>query len=283
MSEETQNKKTEVVGWTDNDNEYFPDCKNITEEVIDAIVADIRANGYLFGGDMHQSDSKPCTPVLSDGTKACFSWRGWGAVMAKAYSVKGKLSYMYAYMDELIKPEARSYPEERIDFDRITVKGKCYKFNTPSGRRQGLDSLYFLLAGSDTTEKINVGSYLCIDEPDEYIFSEYKKVVKVWRGASFEQIINEICGEPKSADGELFEVEPGGDVIEDYRQRVLRDLQQRNMHDNFYPSEFGYPAEFTRGQLFEALYSEFPQETVKEYGAVCFKLHWLMEGDVPNG
>lgn len=110
-----------VVGWTEYDGDEFPDCEDLDDEIYEAVAKDVRENGYLFGGDSHQ-DRYGCCPVLSNGKKACFSWRGWGLVIAIAYDKRcndGSYDYMVGYMDMMINPKKLKYPESEVDYSKI--------------------------------------------------------------------------------------------------------------------------------------------------------------------
>ncbi len=94
--------KFEVIGWTYDTDRRFPDHTGDGGAVLRAVVEALRAGGYKFGGNTHQ-DGATGTPVLNDGTKMCYSWRGWGGVMAKALDLPNKngMAYMVWYMDTL--------------------------------------------------------------------------------------------------------------------------------------------------------------------------------------
>lgn len=105
--------KYKVIGWTDYEDDDYPRHNNITECVERAIIEEIRAKGYCFGGDSHE---RFC-PVLNDGTFVSYSYRGWGAVMARAWQINDGdgLEYMYFYRDENIEDDARRYPPQGVD------------------------------------------------------------------------------------------------------------------------------------------------------------------------
>ena len=85
--------KYRVVGWTSYDDESTPDSTgSIGFAERNAIIDDIKANGYLFSGYDHQ-EMWDCAPVLNDGKKRCFSQRGWGGVMAEAHGYFGAYDY----------------------------------------------------------------------------------------------------------------------------------------------------------------------------------------------
>lgn len=94
--------KFEVIGWTSYDNNRYPVHKGDVGAVERAVLEALRAGGYRFGGNRHQDDDS-CTPVLNDGTRVCYSSRGWGGIMALALDIpdpKG-MAYMQWYMDNI--------------------------------------------------------------------------------------------------------------------------------------------------------------------------------------
>lgn len=93
--------KYKVIGWTDYDNNLFSDGE-LSEAAVNAIVDDIRKNGYYFSGFDHQ-ERLYGAPVLNDGKRRVFSQRGFGAVMAMAYDTEGEYAYsLYAFA---VKPD----------------------------------------------------------------------------------------------------------------------------------------------------------------------------------
>lgn len=85
--------KYRVVGWASYDDETVEESKGtIGFAERNAIIEDIKANGYLFSGYDHQ-EMWDCAPVLNDGKKRCFSQRGWGGVMAEAHGYFGAYDY----------------------------------------------------------------------------------------------------------------------------------------------------------------------------------------------
>ena len=142
-----------VIGWTDIDDEEFPEIPYLTQEGYDAIVTCIRENGYKFYGNHHQTPGLGCTPVLNTGHKVTFSMRAWGAVMAEAHHVDNwnGMAYMKFYMDyfdsdtvypphgvarELIVPEDLPEPEPLTEDEEDALHKQI--------RRHALLSLYTL-------------------------------------------------------------------------------------------------------------------------------------------
>ncbi len=94
--------KLEVIGWTYDTNRRYPLHSGHSGAVLRAVVNALREGGYKFGGNSHE-DAMTGTPVLNDGTRVCYSWRGWGGVMAKALNLRNEdgYSYMSWYMDTM--------------------------------------------------------------------------------------------------------------------------------------------------------------------------------------
>lgn len=102
-----------VIGWTHNDNDKYPAMELDSVEVRDAIVSDIRANGYEFNGQDHQYHDS-CTPVLNNGKRVCCSQRQWGGLMAYAHNVDDwdGNAYLFYFLTEIENPK---YPDSYVD------------------------------------------------------------------------------------------------------------------------------------------------------------------------
>lgn len=240
--QDEEEKKLSVAGWTDYDNEYFPDCV-LTDEVYEAVAQEVRQKGYRFGGNSHQ-DYSACCPVLSNGCAARFSCRGWGMVIAMAYDLRGQdgqYDYMYGYMDEMINPSSVSRPQAGVDFRKIEDKGKLYKLQAASAQYDNHWIKKFeARTDSDELKQIKVGDYIDMKVTSDFgvsVFMDRYKVTAVFRGESFE--------------------------------RVIDKLDERFYFDAEY---FGYSDDFTQEELIEQLYKDYPREQVKEHGVVLFKV-----------
>lgn len=115
--------KFEVIGWTNYDDETYPEHQGDFGAVEFAVAEAIRRGGYRFGGDTHQG-AETGTPVLNDGTRACFSFREWGYLMAEALSLEGPdgPAYMEWYMDlekELSGDVELVLPPDGVEKSRI--------------------------------------------------------------------------------------------------------------------------------------------------------------------
>ncbi|MBE6553812.1 MAG: hypothetical protein E7666_05655 [Ruminococcaceae bacterium] len=80
--------KYRVVGWTDFDSETVDGIDGNSFAERNAIIDEIRKNGYRFTGWDHQ-EMQTCTPVLNDGKARYYSQRGWGSIMAEAHERVG--------------------------------------------------------------------------------------------------------------------------------------------------------------------------------------------------
>ena len=106
--------KYRVVGWADYSD---PDIEegDVSESALQAIVEDIRKNGYCFSGWDHQ-ESFGCAPVLNDGKRRTFSQRGFGAVMAMAHGDLSRMGYA-GYAFDFAESDEKSLPPRERAFD----------------------------------------------------------------------------------------------------------------------------------------------------------------------
>ena len=244
MAESESKNKICVVGWTDYDNDYFDDCE-LTDEVFDAVVEEVRSKGYLFGGDSHQ-ESYACCPVMSNGCCARFSTRGWGEVIAVAHNVMrsdGKPDYMCGYMDSMIRSKAIRRPKKRrVDFSKITVTGKTYDIDLPDSQYENAYMKRFeARVYSDDLADIKVGDFLSLTVNDTLGIPceiDNFKVKEIVRGNSFEELI-------KAAEQSCYFSDP---------------------------QYFGYDNLNTDEELLEQLYREYPREEVQKHGVILFRI-----------
>lgn len=242
---DAKKKKLFVVGWVDYDDFYYPRAE-ISDEVFDAVCEEVRKKGYVFGGDAHQ-DRSDCCPLLSDGTKAMFSWRGWGGVIAAAYDMKGKYSYMAGYMDDMI--ESSSYPDGEVDYGLIDEPYKTYGLPL-STDEDAFGITFHICAESDVTRKIAAYDYVDFydttiptDSGDYgYAIMNSCRVMDVLRAGSFEEIVEKLNKEAK---------------------------EYRCYFDNSVSIACGCESELSSEQLVEKLYKDYPREDVKKNGAFC--------------
>ena len=100
-----------VIGWTDYEDEDYPEHEGDYAAVDAAVLSALREGGYRFDGTVHQYGS--CgTPVLSDGTRVCYSMRTWGMVMAEALG--------------LPDPYGSSYVKWMIDEEDLLREKSCF-------------------------------------------------------------------------------------------------------------------------------------------------------------
>ena len=98
--------KWRVVGWTYYDSSLQEG--DWSWAVHNAIVDDVKKNGYLFSGFSHQ-EGYNCVPVLNDGKARRFTQRSWGGIIAEARGYTGGMDYVkFAFMmerDKEIRPQ----------------------------------------------------------------------------------------------------------------------------------------------------------------------------------
>lgn len=247
-----QEKKTyKVIGWTDYDDDYFP-INDGDDGVFDAVVEAVRDCGYMFGGDSHQ-DMSGCCPVLNDGTRACFSWRGWGGVIAAAYERHGKYDYMGGYMDEMIVPSAICRPSRYVDYSAINdEKSKTFTLRLPPSQGIECFKTYDVRVNDETVkdiEKFDYIDFLDVNIPDDNefgcVYSEFTRVREVIRAASFEEIFDD-----PTFDAYMWDIDGSG-----------------------------YDDCKTKEEIIDALYKDYPRELVQKHGVVCFILHFRRDND----
>jgi ASC-1-like (ASCH) protein len=156
--------KYQIIGWTDYDDDDYPEHGGITAYIRRLIVEEIRKNEYFFGGDMHEY----YCPVLNDGTLVSFSWRGWGGVMAEAWNVEDTngYAYMFGYMNELMDKDRLKYPkgsvreklivpkESLAETFEVAAEGELFE-RVKSGKEN--ITLHF---DPDVGERIDVGDFI---------------------------------------------------------------------------------------------------------------------------
>lgn len=117
--------KYRVVGWISYDDADVEDSgSRIGFAERNAIIDDIKANGYLFSGYDHQ-EMLDCAPVLNDGKRRCFSQRGWGGVMAEAHGYFG--AYDYSLFAFGVNEEYAKRPRKYFSADGFTPEGNLFE------------------------------------------------------------------------------------------------------------------------------------------------------------
>ena len=93
--------KEKVIGWAyPSENTKYGEA---TDDKIAAIINDIVAHNYYFGGD-----ELDVVPIFEDNTCLDFSSRGWGNIEALANNMAGDYDYSYFYSASLLKPPFRT-------------------------------------------------------------------------------------------------------------------------------------------------------------------------------
>lgn len=256
-----------VVGWAKHSDPYFPACKHLTEEVIAAVAEDIRAHGYIFGGDAH-GDRYDCAPVLSDGTLVSASSRAWAHIMAVAHDARDERGeYFSAPYDADMFLTRHRYPDGGVDFSQIADDSHDYAFN--ASRAIPFDNIcakkYELRPFDALEQNVCEHDYLSLIYASDSEHEEYDyRVTEIIRAASFAELIAKVLGESFSA--------PLADPDSSARQKLLHTLAEKDSEPAlpFDPIAFGFPAGTTREKLLELLRADFPYELT--CGAVCFRL-----------
>lgn len=236
--------KYEVIGWTDNENDY-PVHKWGTAPVRAAIIREIKKHGYLFGGDKHEN----LLPVLNDGTLVSYSWRGWGGVMAEAHGKEGDCSYMFAYMDSRIDPKLRKYPQV-VDIDPALIVPKESLAET--FEMHLTDEMFNAVKSGTKTVEVR-------------LFDDKRKSVDI---GDYIEFIN-LNGGERLKKRVIFL------VLEESFEELF---ESRNYNENgewvkqFKPEEFGSPAGTTAEEFEKAMYRHYDKEREKEFGVVAFVL-----------
>ncbi len=104
--------KIKVIGWALYDDYHYEEGDG-GYAAHEAILRDVKENGYMFSGYQHQ-EREYCAPVLSDGKIYRYSQRGWGSLMAEAQGLTDPMDYArFSFFDcggneEKIPDESRS-------------------------------------------------------------------------------------------------------------------------------------------------------------------------------
>lgn len=223
-----------VIGWTKCTDKRFQSY-NQSREAYEALIKDIRENGYKFGGDAHEE----YTPVFNDGTAARFSWRGWGGVMADAWQPNNPDPYKYSlyYMNENLKPSAIKYPKTGVDFEKI--ERPTHDF--PVYDRKFTDDGYicektlFIELTTDELKKIKRGDFINFTDGESgepLIDSAY--VVKVYSADTVEEMVKQMA-------------------------RAVPEWKD-------FSEELGLGRELSKSQILEALNKKLPPEEVQKRG-----------------
>ena len=107
-----------VIGWTTGKDKDHLCIECRTTDIYNAIVKEVKENGYSFSWGLHQSDSLPCMPVINNGNKIGCSPTTWGAIMADAHASENSYDAVYAeyafgFVDNPV------YPKKNVDYHLI--------------------------------------------------------------------------------------------------------------------------------------------------------------------
>lgn len=184
--------KYKVIGWTEAGIGPYPRHKPNTEPVEQAIIADIRAHGYRFGGDRHEF----YCPVLNDGTYVSYSWRGWGRVMARAWDMyEGGYDYMLFYMDEMIEEDYRVYPDTCVDDEQIVPReqlAETFFISLDSAQFEALDERTKRVDVRPFDGRIDIGDYIefgCAESGERI----KRMVTDIEAEPDFKRLLSYIC------------------------------------------------------------------------------------------
>ena len=114
----SQPHEIKVIGWTTGGDEDFLTFSCTNEDIYNAIVANLRENGYRFDWSSHQSDSLPCTPVINNGYKIYCGPRLWGHIMAEAHAEEADAECAYAEYAYSVLTDS-VFPVKSVDWQQI--------------------------------------------------------------------------------------------------------------------------------------------------------------------
>lgn len=239
--------KYEVIGWTSVGCGAYSAHEPITASVDAAVIKEIRKHKYLFGGDEHEYHC----PVLNDGTYVCYSWRGWGRIIALSYGAEGDYAYMCGYMDALIKPKARKYPETKApDESRMVPK-------------ESLTETFEMHLADDMFDAVKTGRKTV----EIRLFDEKRKKVDVGDYIEFiRQSDDSDRVKMRVADLDIWETfEKAFSCIDYVKKKRIERLQ-------YTPAQLGAPENATLKSLVDGMYKYYKKEEEKEHGVIAFTL-----------
>lgn len=118
--------KLKVIGWTFYDDDKYPDGE-VDEASYQAILDDIKRNGYVFTGWHHQEIDK-CAPVLNDGCIRRFTQRAWGRIMADALDKKEPYAYsFFAFYTPFDGDMKIKIPEQGVNEEEIVPEEDVFE------------------------------------------------------------------------------------------------------------------------------------------------------------
>lgn len=236
--------KYEVIGWASCYEDRYPFHDPITASVDAAIIKDIREHGYLFGGDRHED----YCPVLNDGTKASYSWRGWGRIIALAYGEEGEYSYMCGYMDSMIKPKARKYPDMRFPNDERIVP------------KEMLAEVLVMHLNDDMFEAVKAGTKTV----EIRLFDEKRKHVDIGDYIDFRKASDETQ--------HVLRKVTNIDLAETFERMFLKNYYADDKVLRYTPVALGSPEGTDCQSLVEGMYKIYTKEQEKKCGVISIEL-----------
>lgn len=232
----------EVIGWIDCELSDYPKHKYITAPIDAVIIKEIRKHGYLFGGDAHE---RYC-PLLNDGTYVRYSWRGWGRIMALAHGYD-ESEYMMAYMDDMIDPKMRKYPQDLdINDSRIVLKDSLVETFVMHLRD---DMFYAIKEGTKTVEV--------------RLFDEKRKLIDIGDYIEFIKMDNTEHIKKRVVDLRIKRT---------FKELFERDIDLRKKELYFTPLQLGASKHSSIDTLVQGMYKYYPKEQEKKYGVIAFIL-----------
>ncbi len=240
--------KYKVIGWTYCGDRMYPPHEYITASVDAAIIKEIRKHKYLFGGDAHEQNC----PVLNDGTHVDYSWRGWGRIIALSYGIEGEYAYMCGYMDQLIKPKARKYPElDSLPKDHLIVA------------KESLVEVFEMHLDDDLFEKVKEGTKtveirLFDDKRKQVDIGDYIEFIK--KSDECERVIRRVVD---LYPWESFQKAFSCENVEN--GKFVKRLR-------FAPEQLGAPKDSDLKSLVKGMYRYYDKKQEKKYGVISFTL-----------
>ncbi|MDE6047014.1 MAG: hypothetical protein K2F56_00135 [Anaeroplasmataceae bacterium] len=228
----------EIIGWVDSEECDYPKHKDITAPVDAVIIKEIRNHGYFFGGDAHE---RYC-PVLNDGTYVRYSWRGWGRVMALAHGYQEE-DYMIAYMDDMIEPEMRKYPED-LEIDDSKIE---FKENLADTFIMHLCDAMFL-AMKEGTKTVEVR-----------LFDDKRKLVDIGDYVEFHN--NDTYMKMRVLDIRIEHT---------FKELFECNIDLRNTSLYYPPKLLGFSEEYTVDSLVKEMYKYYTKKQEEKYGVIAF-------------
>lgn len=203
--------KLRVVGWVYYDEELEQGKGGWASR--NAIIDDIRKNGYMFSGWAHQ-EGYGCAPVLNDGKIYCYSQRGWGGIMAEAHGYTGRMDYAkFAFM---MDPDAEKRPKDDFDADSFIPE-------------RNLNEKFELKVSAEALEAVRGAGKIKLDDmPYLRYIDEGDTLVLTSDKDTQEFKVADVDRERDISEKRLFELECAMDNFEDKEARARAEEEYRN-------------------------------------------------------